>query len=186
MSGRRIFPALVAAVALSALVAAQTPVTKTQSVSSTATIQAIDSTARTITLRSEKGEEDTYTVGPEVKRFNELKVGDKVKATYWESVVMQVLPPLPPGAKPTVGSTTAAVTPGQGKSPAATAAVQLTTTVTVKAIDPKVPSITVTTEDGRTVTRMVNDPKNLEKVKVGDRIGITYTQAVLVTVEPAK
>jgi len=179
---RRILP-LVFVIVVPAMLFAQTPITKTQTVSATATIQAIDATSRTITLRSDKGEEDMFQAGPEIKRFNELKVGDKVKATYWESVVVQVLPP---GAAAPAGNTSAAVTPGKGKSPAATAAVQHTTTVTVKAIDPKVPSVTVTTEDGRTVTRKIEDPNNVAKLKVGDKVSITYTQALLVTVEPTK
>ena len=180
---RRILLSLVFVIVVPAMLFAQTPITKTQTVSATATIQAIDATSRTVTLRSEKGEEDTFQAGPEIKRFNELKVGDKVKATYWESVVVQVLPP---GTAAPAGSTSAAVTPGKGKSPAATAAVQHTTTVTVKAIDPKVPSVTVTTEDGRTVTRKIEDPNNVAKLKVGDKVSITYTQALLVTVEPTK
>ena len=61
---------------------AQPTVTKSASVTATATIQAIDTTARQITLRNERGEEDTYTVSPSVQRFNELKVGQRVKLTY--------------------------------------------------------------------------------------------------------
>jgi hypothetical protein len=30
------------------------------------------------------------------------------------------------------------------------------------------------------------DPKNLEKVKVGDRIAITYTEALAISVEEVK
>ena len=180
---RRLLLSFVFLIVVPALVVAQTPITKTQTVSATATIQAIDSTARTVTLRTDKGEEDTLQAGPEFKRFNELKVGDKVKVTYWESLVVQVLPPGAAGPAP---STSAAVTPGKGKSPAATAAVQQTVTVTIKAIDPKVPSVTVVTGDGRTVTRKIEDPKNLEKLKVGDKVAITYTQALLAAVEPAK
>src|SRR5262249_16658018 len=53
---------------------AQQPITKTlNSSTSTATIQAIDSTARTVVLRNEKGEEDTYSAGPQIIRFDELK-----------------------------------------------------------------------------------------------------------------
>ena len=54
---------------------------------------AIDSTARTLTLKDDKGMEDTFTVGPEVTRFNELKVGDVVKMTYYESYVLIVRKP---------------------------------------------------------------------------------------------
>ena len=87
-------PTVVVAAALCLAIApaatAQTPVTKTKSVSATATIQAIDSTTRSITLRDETGVEDTYVAGPEIKRFDELKVGDTVKMTYYESVFLQV------------------------------------------------------------------------------------------------
>jgi len=49
-----------------------------------------------------------------------------------------------------------------------------------------VPSITVTTDDGRTVSRKVEDKKNIEGVKAGDKIDITYTQALLTSIETAK
>jgi hypothetical protein len=165
------------------LIAAPQTVSKADSVSATATIQAIDSTARRITLKGEKGEEDTFTVGPEVTRFNELKVGDKVKMTYYESLVMQVRKP---GQASTPADVQAAVSPTRGARPGGTIAAQLTTTVTVKAIDATVPSITVTTADGRTVTRKIEDKKNLEGVSVGDRIDITYTQALVTSIEPIK
>ena len=158
-------------------------VTKSGTVSASATIQAIDSTSRSLTLRNEKGEEDTFQVGPEMKRFDELKVGDKVKVTYNESIVFQVRKP---GDKPPATGDTAGYSAGKGKLPAGTLGAQQRTTVTVKAIDPKAPSITVVTEDGRTVTRRIEDPKNLEGVKVGDRIDITYTQALLVSIERAE
>ena len=47
-------------------------------------------------------------------------------------------------------------------------------------------SDTVTTPDGRTVTRRVEDKKNLAGVNVGDLIDITYTRATLMSVERAK
>ena len=166
----------------SSLLLAQQPVTKGSSVTATATIQAIDKANRRVTLRNEKGEEDTVTVGPEVKRFDELKVGDVVRMTYYESMVFQVRKP---GDKPTGTTGDAALTRSTG-APGATLAAQETRTVTVKAIDPAVPSVTVTTEDGRTVTRKIDNKKNLEGLKVGDRIDITYTQALVTEVVPAK
>ena len=56
----------------------------------------------------------------------------------------------------------------------------------VKSVDPAVPSITVTTGDGQTVTAQVADKANLEGVAPGDRIDITYTEAVLASVEPRR
>ena len=163
----------------------QEPITKSKSISATATIQAIDTTKRTITLRDESGTEDIYAVGPEVKRFNELKVGDQIKMTYYESMVLQVHKP--GEASGTVGTATdAAISRSKGALPGATIAMQDKMTVTIKAIDPAVPSVTVTTSDGRTVTRKIEDKKLLENLKPGEVVDITYTRALLTHVEPAK
>ncbi len=70
--------------------------------------------------------------------------------------------------------------------PAATLAVQDKRTVTVKAIDTAAPSVTVTTSDGRTVTRKVEDVNNLKGLKVGDVIDITYTRALITSIERSK
>ena len=53
-------------------------------------------------------------------------------------------------------------------------------------VDEKTPSLTVKTSDGRTITRKVENRKNLEGVKAGDRIDITYTEAVMVDIVPVK
>ena len=172
----------VALVTGSVLHATQT-VKKSESVSATATIQGIDKANRLVTLKDESGAEDTMQVGPDMKRFDELKVGDKVRVTYYESLVLQVRKPGDPG---TTAGDAAKITKGTGASPSATLSRQQTTSVDVMAIDQKLPSITVKTADGRTVTRKVEDRKNLEGVKVGDKIDITYTQAAILSVEPVK
>ena len=162
----------------------QKPIQKAgETVAATATIQAIDSTSRVITIREEDGTEDSIYVPMAVKRFNELKVGDKIKARYYESYVFQIRKAGQTSNKEGVSQTR--VTPGTGTSPSATVARQLTATVEVLAIDTTAPSIAVRTSDGRKVTRKIEDAKTLEGVKVGDRIDITYTEAAMVEVEPA-
>jgi len=157
-------------------------VTKQNKVTVTATITAIDQATRSVTLRAENGDEDTFTVGPEVTRFNQLKVGDTIKATYYESLVFQLRKPGAPAAE-----TGGVATGGRLKDmPGAAVGTQQTTTVTVKAVDMNKPSITVVTSDGRTLTRTIADKKNLEGVNPGDRIDITYTQALVVAAEPSK
>jgi hypothetical protein len=156
---------------------------KTEPITATMTIQAIDKANRLVTLRDESGAEDTMQIGPAMKRFDELKVGDKVKISYYESLVFQVRKP---GDPIKTAGDTAKLTPGTGASPSGTLSSQQTTSVEVLAIDQKLPSITVKTADGRTVTRKVDNPKNLEGVKVGDKIDITYTQAAVLSVEPVK
>ena len=167
-------------VAVPAFAGGQKMVTKGDTVKATATIVQIDSTTRHITFKSEDGTEDSMVAGPEIQRFSELKVGDKVTLTYYASTVYQLRKPGDPAP---MGSQSASLAPSKGAMPGGTMAVQLKSTVTVKSIDMAVPSITVTTADGRTVSRKVDDKKNLDGVKVGDKIDITYTEAILATVD---
>ena len=161
---------------------AQNPVSQGASISGTAVIVAIDSANRLITLKDEDGEVDTLYAPPEMQRFSELKVGDKVTFRYYESVVYAIQKP---GAKPPAPQA-AAITRGTGPKPGGTIAEQLTAVVTVKVIDPKVPSVTITTEDGNTMSFKVEDRKNIEGVKVGDKVQITYTRALAISVEAPK
>jgi hypothetical protein len=180
------FATLVGAMPLMTAAPAQTQsdktVTKQNKVTLSVTITAIDQATRSLTLRADTGDEDTFTVGPEVTRFNQLKVGDKINATYYESVVFQL-------RKPGAASSPSAdvVAGGRVKEvPGGAVGTQQTRTVTVKSVDPKAGTITVVAQDGHTMTRKVGDAKNLEGVSPGDRIDITYTQALLVAADSAK
>jgi Cu/Ag efflux protein CusF len=153
-----------------------------QTITASATITAINKEARTVTLKSETGEVDTFSVGPDVTRFDQLKVGDTIRATYSEAVVVTLRKPGAPATPPS-----AAVTASRTeKTPGGMAGAVLTASVTVKAIDMNAGTITVTMPDGTSRTRKVADKKNLEGIKVGDTLDITYTQSLLVNAEGAK
>ncbi len=148
----------------------------------TATVEAIEQSHRDVTLKKPDG---TYTVVhvPEgVERFSALKVGDTVTARYYENVVLR----LKPAGEADVDSGSGGVTPTAGTMPAGTAAVQRTITATITAIDPKVPSITFSGPNNWTYSSKVEDKKALQKVKVGDRVDITWTSAMLVSFDDAK
>ena len=178
---KRTLAVLAVLVALPLVARAQKPVTQTDGVELTAKIEAIDKTARLVTLKGRDGEAETIKCGPEVKRFDELKVGDTVTFRYYESIAYAIRKPGQPSGLP--AQTGPSVTRGQGPRPGGTIAQQETATVVVKAIDEKVPSITVLTEDKRTVSFKVEDKKNLKDVKVGDKVEVTYTEAVMISVK---
>ena len=178
---KRTLAVLAVLVALPIVARAQKPVTQTEAIELTTKIEAIDKTARLVTLKDKDGEVETIYCGPEVKRFEELKVGDTVTFRYYESVAYAIRKPGQPSGLP--AQTGPAVTRGQGPKPGGTISQQETATVTIKGIDPKVPSVTVLTEDGRTVSMKVEDKKNLEGVKVGDKVEVTYTEAVMISVK---
>ncbi len=167
-------------VVLAAQAGTSQTVTKINQVKATVTIEAINAKGREVTLKNEKGEVETFTVGPDMKRFDELKVGDKVNATYYESYVFELRKPGEASNKAEEQGVVARI---KGELPAAAVAKQHKTTVTVKAIDMDAASITVAGTDGKTVTHKVEDKARLAGVKVGDRIDITYTEALLLAIE---
>ena len=158
----------------------QKPITEGMAIEETFTIDAIDHSARIVTLKDKDGNVEDVHCGPEIQRFNQLKVGDKVTFRYYESVVYQVRKPGTAAESP---SSTPAVVRSQGTKPGGTVSEQMTATVTVTALDPKAPSVTVTSADGRKMSFKVENPKNLEGVKVGDKVEITYTQAIAISVQ---
>lgn len=63
---------------------------------------------------------------------------------------------------------------------------QITATVAVEAVDAAVPSVTVKTADGNTLSFRVQDKKKLEGVNPGDKLVITYSEAVAMQVSAPK
>lgn len=173
--------ALAMSVGLSAFAFAQgaKPVTQGQQVSTTSVIEAIDSTNRLVTLKNADGTTDTIYCGPEVKRFDALKVGDKVTFRYYESIVYAIAP----AAAAAQSTSLPQIVRSAGAKPGATISQQQTAVVTIAAIDPKIPSVTITTGDGGKLSFKVDNKKNIEGRKVGEKVQITYTQAFAITVE---
>jgi hypothetical protein len=88
--------------------------------------------ARTVTIRGQQGNVVTLDVPATSTRFDQVKVGDRVTATYYDRVSVRAKPPGEPDVDRMVETTTA--TPGA--LPGATVAKQRVATVTVTAWDP--------------------------------------------------
>lgn len=150
----------------------------------TATVEAIDPANRMVTLKGPKGNLYDVKAGDEVKNFSQIEVGDKVTARYYQAVAVEVRKPgEAPGPAATQKETMGRAKPGE--KPAGFAAEQTTITTTVTAIAPDKSSVTLKGPEGKTTQVSVRDPRNLEKVKVGDQVMITYTEAMAVSVEKA-
>jgi hypothetical protein len=59
----------------------------------TATIEAIDKTSRTITLKRPQGSSVEIKAPEQMEGFNSLRVGDQVTATYFEALALHVRKP---------------------------------------------------------------------------------------------
>jgi Cu/Ag efflux protein CusF len=147
------------------------------------TVQAIDLSKRVVTLKGPKGDIFDLKVGEEAKNLPQLKVGDEVTIKYYESLAYEVTKPGQAGGA-AAGTAVARAKPGE--KPGGLAANMITATASVEAIDAKKKHVTLKGPEGKTMVVKVKDPKNLVNVKVGDQVMLTYTEALAVSVEPAK
>jgi Cu/Ag efflux protein CusF len=151
-------------------------------VTRTGTVEAVDHTARMLTLKDEKGVVDTVDVPKTVERFDAMKVGDNVTVTYYDNVVVRLKSP---GEAP-VNKLESGLTRTTGDKPGGTVAAQRTMTAKIEAIDVSIPSITFLGPNGWKYSRRVEDKNVLKQVKVGDQVDFTWTEAIQITVNPPK
>jgi hypothetical protein len=154
-----------------------------QTVDVSATITAIDKSSRTITLKGPKGDEVKVEAGPEVKNFDQLKVGDVVDMRYRETLALE----LKKGGGMKVEKTekAAAVGAKPGETPAGLVGRQVTVVGDVINVDAATQTVTVKGPQ-RTVDLKVRDPEQFKLIAVGDQIQATYTEALALAVTPAK
>ena len=168
----------IAALADEAAKASSEPLTRAQSVEARATVSAIDPATRMVTLKAEDGQTFDVKAGTAVKNFDQIKVGDTVKATYTESLAFEIAPK---------GETPAGAAQGAVRIPGGAAVAQtVTTSFTVKSVDPATNVLWVTLADGTTKKINVQDPKAQERLKTlspGNVIGVTYTESVAIQLE---
>ena len=119
---------------------AQSKTVRSEMRTETGTIEAIEASSRTLTLKKADGTFVTTVAGPDITRFAELKLGDTVNVRYYENVVVRVKRP----GESDVVSSAKGTTGSEQVLPGGTRAKQVTITATITAIDPTTPSITFT------------------------------------------
>ena len=167
------------------MAAAQTRDVTVSEVSVRGTVQAIDLAARTVVIKGDKGNVVTVDVPATVTRLDEVKVGDVVTVTYFDRVSLRLKPA---GEAAVDRVIEPATTPAGGALPGATRSRQRVATVTLTDWDPATRMVTFTGPKGGTYTRHVAttlDPKVVEGLKVGDRVDVTWTEALSLQVSRA-
>jgi hypothetical protein len=150
----------------------------------TGTIMDIDSTSREMTLLGSNGHMATFYVDKSVQRFNEAKVGDKVSLDYYIGVSAEIRTPTAEEKQnPLVVLDTAGKT-GPATAPAAYDVRHIRAVVTIESLDRKAQTVTVKGPRGRYFTTRVADPSRLDRVRVGDNILMTFTEATAVSLKP--
>jgi hypothetical protein len=158
--------------------AGQTPVAESTPVTLTARIEAIDKANRTVTLKGPGGTSVQVNAPEQMEGFNSLKVGDQVTATYYSAIAVSVRKP----GDPAPSASPMGMTERKDRTPGSETRRQQSFTVTIDAIDPKAPSVTVKGPQGRVVSLRVRDAAQLQRVKVSDTVDVTYYESLLIKV----
>ncbi len=146
----------------------------------TATVTGIDADSRKVTLVSPDGKKTTYKAGPEVINFDQIRIGDQLKVTAAEQIVVRLAEQ---GAPPDEGAATLVALAPKGAKPGGLLANTVQFTAKVSAIDLKHHKVALQLPDGTTETFAVRQDVDLTKGKVGQEVVIRTTEALAISVD---
>jgi hypothetical protein len=163
------------------------PVSLSDTVEVTAMVDAIDQANRLVRLRTADGRARVMEIGPSVQNFNQMKVGDRVSVRFTEGLAAEVV-------KPGTGVNSAQPTYETGRAlpgtmPGASGALTAKGVVKVVSVDAANNAVEVMGGDGAVRKVRVQDPKAqafARGLKAGDEVQLTFTEAVAVSVSPAR
>ena len=149
-----------------------------------AQVVSIDKKTRTVSLKGPKGKVVDVVAPEEVKNFDQIKLGDLLFVRYVQSLALELQKVKSGATGISVGETAVKADPGQ--RPAVAAAREISAIAKVTAVDEKAKTISLQGPRGNVVALDVKNPDQFKVVKVGDEVLVTYTEAVAVSIEPAK
>ena len=181
MNPLRLVPAAAVLLAASALHAQDKPTLSASQVTTiTATVTAIDHETRVVSLLRSDGETVTLTVSDDARNLDQVGVGDSVYAEYAETLSIQVVADdtIAPGTE-TQSST---VRTPEGAMPGVAKVDSTVITATVEAINLDNNTFRLREGDGEIREYAARTPQNLRLAEVGDKVVITVTESLVVTV----
>lgn len=146
----------------------------------TATVTAVDAASRKVTIVTRDGAKTTFTAGPDVVNFGQIQVGDLVKATVAEQLVMFVRKN---GEPANDGEAAAVALAPVGAKPGMLMANTVEVTGKVEAIDLAHRKATLRFTDGTSKTFKVRKDVDMTKGKIGDEVVFRTTEALAISVE---
>jgi hypothetical protein len=170
-----------------AMAADKKPFERAETSEVTASVESVDAATRGIVLKGNEGVRVAMIAGPEVRNLEQIKPGDKVIAVYHQALAADVKPRGTPTSPPTVGEKTERAKPGE--KPSGVAGISVATTVQIESVDKSFNTVTFKRSDGIVRTVSVENPdaqKFIHTLKPGDPVEIVYSEALAISVVPAK
>lgn len=150
--------------------------------STVATVESVNLKTRMVKLRSLEGRPFTIHVGKEAVNLPQVKAGDRVEITYTESLEVRMAEP----GEVIEESSTVVGRAVPGAKPGGFGITETNITAEILDLDKANETDTLKMADGSVATVKLQNPANLEKVKVGDTIAIKYLEALEITVKGKK
>ncbi len=146
----------------------------------TATVTGIDADTRKVTLVSPDGKKTLFKAGPEVVNFDQIQVGDQVKASVTEQLVVFMATDAPPQSQ---GAATVVALAPVGAKPGGLVADTVQVKAIVTSLDIKKRKATLKFPDDSVKTFAVRKDVDQTKRKIGEEVIIRCTEAVAISVE---
>jgi hypothetical protein len=145
-----------------------------------AKVAAVNQETREVTLEDELGKKVTLVAGDKVQRLSEVAVGDTVEAEYLLSLAFELrAPTVAEIAEPLQimeGGGRAAAT----AAPAGGAARVIKAVCTIEGLDRPTATVTLKGPLGGLNVVRVADVNNLPKLRIGDPVVVTFTEALAI------
>ena len=150
----------------------------------TGVVEAVNAENRIVTIRSlGRDEVMVMEVGDDVRNLDQVKVGDRVVTEFQEAIAVDLKKG--GGLEQGAGVEASASRAEPGKKPSGSMSETTTLVATIVGIDPDEPSVTLQGPEGNIVEVLVQDPKKLKKVDLGDQVVITFKRALAISVQPS-
>jgi len=149
------------------------------------TVTKVDPKARTVTFRGPKGGVATLKVPPEAQNLDQVKPGQQYKMKYVEAVAVAIHK----GGAPSAAAGEQVKLAPKGAKPGGVIVRAAQISGVIDAIDYTNRYVSVRGPKGNTVALKAADDVALDQLTAGDRISITYTEALavdMVAQAPAK
>jgi hypothetical protein len=144
-----------------------------------ATVAAINTPQRKLTLVSPDGFKQTVKVSPEAVNFDQIRVGDVLQMTLTEQLVVAMAEP---GERSDGASLALVALAPKGVKPGGLLAETTRVTGTVTTLDPRKCTVTLRFEDGSSKTLPVRADVDLSQHKAGDQVVFHLTETLAIKV----
>ena len=147
-----------------------------------ASVVSVDPETRVVTLAGPEGDQWTFTAGPEVRNFDQIKRGDRVIASYFTGFALG-LGPKGSGVKNRL-DTLEIATAEKGQKPGVMLSRSVEAIGVVKEVD-RDDRLVVIEGVKNTVALRVSEAVDFSKIKVGSEVEAVYVESYAINLIPA-